>query len=68
MSTHNPELFQFHKNVVEKIFQNKKDFHSYQAQLPIEEKIKNLISLQKIAITIIRQRNPDDPRRPWDIE
>ncbi len=62
------EFIQYHKTVVEDLFRNKNKFHAQQALLPIEDKIKILISLQKVVITIIRQRNPDDPRQPWNIE
>ena len=32
----------------EKVFKPKKEFHKAQAQLPIEEKVKILVELQKI--------------------
>ena len=36
------------KEEISKIFENKKRFHQAQAKLPIEEKIKILVELQKI--------------------
>jgi hypothetical protein len=61
------DIIQYHKEEVERIFRNKELFRRTQGQLPIEEKIKILVELQKIALTIIKQRNPEDPRQVWKI-
>lgn len=53
------------KELAEKIFKSKKEFHNRKASLPVEEKIKVLIELQKIAI----EANPDksNGKRVWKI-
>lgn len=55
---------------VEKIFDAKKIFHIKQAKLPIEEKIKILIELQKILRSQIlkRQRIRGFGRYEWNPE
>ena len=51
------------KDLLKTIFENKEKFHQSQAKLPIEEKIKILIELQKIAIKI--QKN--NKFKIWEI-
>lgn len=50
---------------VQNIFDLKKEFHIKQAKLPIEEKIKILIELQKIG----KKANPEKTKdkRVWEI-
>lgn len=50
---------------VQKIFDSKKEFHIKRAKLPIEEKIKILIELQKIG----KVANPEKTKgkRVWKI-
>lgn len=50
---------------VEKIFDAKKKFHIKQAKLPIEEKIKILIELQKIGKIANPEKTKD--KRVWKI-
>ena len=51
------------------IFERKKEFHRQQAQLPIEEKMKILIELQKIEVTIRPgQMKNGQVRQVWQIE
>ncbi|MCI0449582.1 MAG: hypothetical protein L0Y79_07330 [Chlorobi bacterium] len=38
------------KEIAQKIFNEKKSYHKEKAKLPIEEKIKILVELQKIGI------------------
>lgn len=54
------------RNEVPKIFDKKKEFHTKQAKLPIEEKIRILIELQKIG----KLANPEmtKDKRVWDIK
>lgn len=52
---------------VDTIFKQKKEFHQKQALLPIEEKVRILIELQKIALTIRPRVEPDDKRMIWEI-
>lgn len=53
------------KELTEEIFKSKKEFHKRKASLPVEDKIKVLIELQKIAI----EANPDkaNGKRVWKI-
>jgi hypothetical protein len=50
-----------------KIFTSKKDFHKEQAKLPIEEKIKILIELQKIVLKTQKQEPGERLRQVWKI-
>ncbi|MBK8551192.1 MAG: hypothetical protein IPL53_09100 [Ignavibacteria bacterium] len=50
---------------VQKIFESKIDFHRSQAQLPIKEKIKILIELQKIGKLANPERTKD--KKIWEI-
>jgi hypothetical protein len=50
---------------VQKIFESKKEFHKSRAKLPIEEKIKILIELQKIGKIANPGRTKD--KRVWKI-
>jgi hypothetical protein len=53
---------------IAKIFERKKEFHRSQAQLPIEEKMKILIELQKIAVTIRPEQQKNGQRiQVWQI-
>jgi hypothetical protein len=64
----NPESFiQYNKNIVKNIFRNKEQYHLEQARLPIEEKIKILIELQKISLTVRPKQNETDKRFVWQI-
>jgi hypothetical protein len=64
----NPEDFiQYNKRLVQDIFRKKEDFHRAQARLPIEEKVKILVELQKISLTIHPKRDETDRRMVWDI-
>ncbi|RPI18038.1 MAG: hypothetical protein EHM58_06865 [Ignavibacteriae bacterium] len=38
------------KEIAEKIFQSKREYHKEMAKMPIEEKIKILLKLQEIGI------------------
>ena len=65
----NPEdVFQYHTEIVKRIFKNKTEFHRQQARLPIEEKIKILVELQKIALTLRPNRGPGDTRVVWQLK
>jgi len=50
-----------------KIFEAKKDFHKEQAKLPIEEKIKILLELQKIVLKTQKQKPGERLRQIWKI-
>jgi hypothetical protein len=64
----NPERFiQYNKKIVQDIFRKKEEYHRAQARLPIEEKLKILIELQKISLTIRPKQNETDKRLVWQI-
>ena len=64
----NPERFiQYNKNIVQDIFRKKEEYHLDQARLPIEEKVKILVELQKISLTIRPKQNETDKRLVWQI-
>jgi hypothetical protein len=64
----NPERYiQYNKNIVQDIFKKKEEFHLAQAHLPIEEKVRILIELQKMALTIRPKQNEADKRLVWQI-
>jgi hypothetical protein len=64
----NPESFiQYNKNIVQDIFRKKEEYHFAQARLPIEEKVRILIELQKMALTIRPKQNENDKRLVWQI-
>ena len=52
---------------VKEIFVSKKQFHREQAKLPIEEKIRILIELQKMAVKTRKQDSKDKLRHVWKI-
>jgi hypothetical protein len=47
---------------IEKIFENKNKFHKRQANLPIEEKIRQLVKLQKIVLDIKKPEEKNNPK------
>ena len=64
----NPERYiQYNKNIVQDIFRKKEEYHLDQARLPIEEKIKILVELQKISLTIRPKQDETDKRLVWQI-
>ena len=53
----------------EKIYEKKKEWHRQQAQLPIKEKMRILLELQKHDLPLIAARRPLKWwEKPWDIE
>jgi hypothetical protein len=67
MAKNSDKIYPSHAEVVKRIFENKGRFHRQQARLPIEEKIRILIELQKISLTLRPNRGPDDPRVVWQV-
>lgn len=49
------------------IFVSKKQFHREQAKLPIEEKIRILIELQKMVVKTRKKDSEDELRFVWKI-
>ncbi|MBN2619877.1 hypothetical protein JXB22_02210 [candidate division WOR-3 bacterium] len=52
--------------VRERIFANKERFHNTQAKLPLPEKIRLLVELQKIA-NAIKRKSATEPGFIWQI-
>ncbi|MBN1127406.1 MAG: hypothetical protein JXA71_00365 [Chitinispirillaceae bacterium] len=66
--TADPDTYlHYNKEIVFDIFRKKEEFHCSQARLPIEEKIKILVELQKMALTIRPKQGEDDKRTVWRI-
>ena len=64
----NPERFiQYNKDIVQDIFRKKEEYHIAQARLPIEEKVKILVELQKMSLTIRPKQTETDKRLVWKI-
>ncbi len=64
----NPKYpIQYNGEVINKIFKQKKYYHRKQAKLPIEDKVRILVELQKIALTIRPKKDNDDKRFVWKI-
>jgi hypothetical protein len=57
----------YSKNLVEDIFRKKDEYHNAQARLPIEQKIKILIQLQKISLTLHPKKDETDKRMVWQV-
>ena len=54
-------------NEIQKIFKAKEQSHKDRARLPIEEKIKILVELQKLAIDIPTPSKENRFKRVWKI-
>ncbi|RYG63721.1 hypothetical protein EON80_20655 [bacterium] len=53
----------------ERIYQSKKKWHQEQAQLPIKEKMRQLLELQKQDLPLLAKHRPLKWwEKPWDIE
>ncbi len=64
----NPDGYiQYNKEIVENIFRQKEEYHRAQARLPIEEKVKILVELQKMSLTIRPKQGEADNRIVWRI-
>jgi len=50
-----------------KLFKAKEQFHRERARLPIEEKIKMLVELQKMAVDIPTPSKKNRYKRVWEI-
>lgn len=58
---------QYNKDIVRNIFKQKEEYHLAQARLPIEEKMRILVELQKMALTIRPNQGKDDRCVGWQI-
>ncbi len=57
----------FHRDITAKIFQDKKQQRLQKARLPIEEKVRILIQLQRIALMAAQSRGAKSPGFVWRI-
>jgi hypothetical protein len=62
------KIFKYNEDLTKKVFSAKEDLHRELAKLPVEEKIRILVKLQKIALTIKPVTGPDDTRTVWKID
>lgn len=67
MASKSDTIVLYNKKLVTKIFKQKKTLHRQQARLPIEKKIKLLVQLQKITLTIRPKRGKKDKRTVWQL-
>jgi hypothetical protein len=68
MASNRDDFIQYHKDLVSDIFKRKEKFHRKQARLPIQEKIRILIELQEISLTVKPKTGPDDKRMVWQLQ
>jgi hypothetical protein len=61
------EIYSNRSEEIQKIFNSKKKFHRNRASLPIEEKIKILVELQKMAIDIPTPSKEKGYKKVWVI-
>lgn len=57
----------YNKQLVFDIFRKKEAYHRSQARLPIEEKVRILVELQKMALTVRPKQGSDDKRMVWQL-
>ena len=56
--------------LLEKLRRGKRELHARQRDLPLNEKVRHVLELQKIDYTIRKQRGDvlEPWQKPWDIE
>ncbi len=55
--------------LMEELFEAKRRWHEEQAQLPIREKFRILLKMQRMSLPLIEQQRPLKPwEKPWDVE
>jgi len=57
-----------HNAFVDRVFEGKKEYHRNAAKLPIEEKVRILVELQKIAAAIKNNDTIKKKRIIWQID
>jgi hypothetical protein len=62
------DKIQHHSDFVDRVFEGKKEYHRNAAKLPIEEKVRILVELQKIAVTIKNKDATKENRFVWQID
>ena len=58
----------YHSDIVDRVFEGKKEYHRNAAKLPIEEKVRILVELQKIAVAIKNKNTVKENRLVWQID
>ena len=58
----------YHKDFVDRVFEGKKKYHQNAAKLPIEEKVRILVELQKIVVEMRKKDSAKETRRVWQID
>jgi hypothetical protein len=54
---------------MEELFEAKRRWHEEQAQLPIREKFRILLQMQRMYLPLIEAQRPLEPwEKPWDVE
>lgn len=52
-----------------RVYAGKKEWHRGQAQLPVKEKMRIMLQMQRDALPLIARHRPLKPHeKPWDIE
>ena len=67
MATQPDSYIKYNKDVVQNIFRQKEEYHRAQARLPMEEKVRILVELQKMTLAIRPKQGEDDNRTVWQI-
>ncbi len=67
MTSDSGKVIRYNRDIVQRIFENKKSFHRKRARMPIEKKIKILIELQKIVLETRQTVDPLDNKRVWQL-
>ena len=61
------DIYANRKEEIQKLFKAKEQFHRERSRLPVEEKIKILVELQKMAIDIPTASKEKRFKRVWQI-
>lgn len=57
-----------HSELVDRIFESKEKYHRNAAKLPIEEKVRILVELQKIAVNVKKESAKEKNMIVWRID
>jgi hypothetical protein len=68
MVSDSDHIIKYNPKIIRDIFKHKEEFHQSQAGLPIEEKIRILVELQKVALTIRPRLDENDYRAVWQLQ
>ena len=54
---------------MEALFDAKREWHRRQAELPLKEKFRILLDMQRMYLPLIERQRPLKPwEKPWDVE